>query len=75
MYPLLNEWSWDEERVEIEGDGTEENTTFDVVEHMEWWEEVWDMVFKKGIVKDVDKVCEVGLEPFIGRDEYGNVFS
>ena len=33
------------------------------------------MVFKKGIVKDVDKVCEVGLEPFIGRDEYGNVFS
>ena len=54
---------------EIGGEGTKVDTGLDVAGHMEEWEEVRDMVCKTGIVKDVDEVCGVGLEPFIGRDE------
>ena len=57
------------EEAGIGGEGTERDTGLDVAGHMEWWEEVRDMVCKTGIVKDVDEVCGVGLEPFIGRDE------
>ena len=59
---------WREE-VEVGGEGTEGDTSLNVVEHKEGWEEVYDMVCKKGIMNDVDEVCGVGLEPFIGRDE------
>ena len=55
--------------VEIGGEGIERDTGLDVVGHIEEWEEVCDMVCKRGIMKYVDEVCEVGLEPFIGRDE------
>ena len=57
------------EKAEMGGDGTKGDTGLDVAGHMEGWEEVRDMVCKRGIVKDVDEVCGVGLEPFIGRDE------
>ena len=57
------------EGAEIGGDGIEGDTGLDAVGHMKGWEEVCDMVCKRGIVKDVEKVCGVRLESFIGRDE------
>ena len=57
------------EWVEIGGKGIEGDIGLDAVGHMEGWEEVCDMVCKRGIVKDVEEVCGVGLESFIGRDE------
>ena len=62
------------EGTEIGGEGIEGDTGLDAVGHMEGGEEVCDMVCKRGIVKDVEEVCGVGLESFIGRDEEGNVF-
>ena len=47
----------------------EGDTGLDAAGHMEWWEEVCEMVYKRGIEKDVEEVCGVGLESFIGRDE------
>ena len=57
------------EGVEIGGESIEKDTGLDVAGHIEEWEEVCDMVCKRGIMKYVDEVCEVGLEPSIGRDE------
>ena len=57
------------EGVEIEGEGIEGDTGLDAIGHMEGEEEVCDMVCKRGIEKDVEEVCGVGLESFIGRDE------
>ena len=47
----------------------EGDTGLDGAGHMEGGEEVYDMVCKRGIEKDVEEVCGVGLESFIGRDE------
>ena len=57
------------EKAEVGGEGIEGDIGLNVAEHMEGWEELYDMVCKKCIMNDVDEVCGVGLEPFISRDE------
>ena len=54
---------------EIFGEGTEGDTWFDVAGQMKGWKKLCTMVCKKGIVKGVDEVYNVGLKLFIGGDE------